>query len=85
MQYLISSPPTPNLDKLLEYAKTLGIDVMPLPAPTKKRSFGFENLISKAQSLDWNELNKEMPDVEMSEDEIMQEINAYRDERKHHL
>jgi hypothetical protein len=29
MQYLISSPPNPKLDKLLAYAKELGIEVYP--------------------------------------------------------
>lgn len=44
MQYLISSPPNPNLDKLLEYAKTLGIEVLPLPTPTKAKDFSFDSL-----------------------------------------
>jgi len=40
MQYLISSPPNPKLDKLLAYAKELGIEVQPFTEEVNdKKSF----------------------------------------------
>jgi hypothetical protein len=76
MQYLINSPANPNLDKLLEYAKTLGIEVSPLPALAKEKKFETESLLlqTKAERLDASVLHNDL-----SEEDIAHEIQAYRD------